>query len=431
MAISRRHLRFPPGWLGDPDLRRLFAVFPLALAVVEDGGRRVLNDRFEALVGAQALEGGPLAALLASSDRGWQDLVVDRAGRPALRVRACTAHVGHSRLVILEEAPQTEADVAALKGRVKDLEKLSATDALTGLWNRGHLDRTIEAELSRSHRFRQPISLVLLDVDHFKRVNDQHGHAAGDAVLCELVRALSSALRGADLVFRWGGEEFVVLVASTGYRAAAVLAEKLRAAVERHAFPAAGRVTVSIGVAEHLGTESATEWFVRLDQALYAAKAAGRNRVQVDRRGNSDAWGRADSEALRLQWSDAYQCGDERIDDQHRELFELANDLLSASAAALRDQERERAAYQRLLTHIRRHFQDEEELLARLGYPRLGAHARAHARILARADELSKEAELGELAFGDVVEFVASEVVSRHLFTADRDFFPLLAAQGS
>lgn len=92
-----------------------------------------------------------------------------------------------------------------------------ATDCLTGLWNRTHFERMIESELDRSRRYRQPVSLILFDIDYFKSVNDRHGHQAGDAVLRELALVAQTAMRSSDELCRWGGEEFAVIAASTGH----------------------------------------------------------------------------------------------------------------------------------------------------------------------------------------------------------------------
>src|ERR1019366_8731192 len=122
------------------------------------------------------------------------------------------------------------------------------------------------------------------------RDHDTYGHQAGDCVLRELVQVIGTTIRSIDAVFRWGGEEFVVLASLTGYRDSATLAEKLRAKVEQHRFASVGPVTISLGVAEHIAGETAEIWFHRVDEALYRAKDDGRNRVCVDERGSSDIW---------------------------------------------------------------------------------------------------------------------------------------------
>jgi diguanylate cyclase (GGDEF)-like protein len=123
------------------------------------------------------------------------------------------------------------------------------------------------------------LSLLLFDIDHFKTINDTHGHLAGDQVLVELTRRVRQHLRTGDLLARWGGEEFVVLLPHTRGEDALELAEKLRHLIAGEPFPAAGQVTSSFGVAEFRPHETSDLWLTRVDGALYAAKAGGRNRV--------------------------------------------------------------------------------------------------------------------------------------------------------
>jgi two-component system cell cycle response regulator len=168
--------------------------------------------------------------------------------------------------------------------RFSDLEDLAYRDELTELPNRRGVTRQIEVLISRARRHGHQLALLLIDADHFKAVNDDHGHATGDLVLRELSHRLRERVRREDLVGRWGGEEFVVALPETTPDAAAAVAEALRSAVS--AEPIAGSdapltVTVSIGVAGWVG-EEIDHLVDRADRALYAAKAAGRDRVVVE-----------------------------------------------------------------------------------------------------------------------------------------------------
>lgn len=323
--------------------------------------------------------------------------------------------------------PSPDGLVEALRARLAVLERLASTDHLTGAWNRAHFDRVIGLELERSRTDRSALSLVLLDVDHFKRINDGFGHAAGDAVLRELSGLLQARIRPSDLLFRWGGEEFAVLVSSAGWRGAERVARKLREAVEAHRFAHGQPVTVSAGVAERASGESARAWFSRLDAALYAAKDQGRNRVVVDRRGQSDERNAANTASVRLEWREAYECGDEAIDGEHRELFSQANRLLDAALDPARSGAARLAILDEFLGQVAIHFEHEEALLARHGYAGLEAHRDAHAGLLRRAAWLRERVQAGEAGLGALVEFVVQDVVARHLLTVDRAFFPLFA----
>ena len=150
-----------------------------------------------------------------------------------------------------------------------------------GTWNRTHLEAILVAELARAERYHQPLSLLIIDVDHFKSINDAFGHLSGDAVLIELTRRIRAQLRSVDVLARWGGEEFVVLLPQCGAAEGRMVAEKLRALVADQPFPAVGRVTASFGLAQFQPAETLDSCLHRADEALYAAKYGGRNRVCV------------------------------------------------------------------------------------------------------------------------------------------------------
>ena len=154
-------------------------------------------------------------------------------------------------------------------------------DALTGLFNRRSFDALMARELASQERYEHALSLVMIDLDHFKAVNDTHGHDAGDAALRDLAEILRNVCRPSDLPCRWGGEEFVWLMPETNLEGAAQAAERLRADIEAHTFEKAGTLTASLGVAQANNGESAEQVHKRADEALHRAKDGGRNRVEV------------------------------------------------------------------------------------------------------------------------------------------------------
>ena len=162
-----------------------------------------------------------------------------------------------------------------------ELERLSVTDKLTGLFNRLKLDVVLNGEIERALRFTQPFSIILIDVDYFKQVNDRYGHPVGDQVLEQFAGILTQATRKVDTVGRWGGEEFLVICPNTDNAGARQLAENLRAAVEAHAFPIIGSITASFGVSGFAANDQTNDIVARADEALYAAKQNGRNCVSV------------------------------------------------------------------------------------------------------------------------------------------------------
>lgn len=168
----------------------------------------------------------------------------------------------------------------ALEANNSDLHRASLTDALTGVGNRGAFDLTLNQEIYRARRYHTPLSLLLIDVDHFKGYNDSWGHPAGDAVLVRVAGLLRGRVRPSDFVARYGGEEFVVLLPGTDRDGAMQAAEAVRVAIEQTEFPNR-RVTVSVGAATLQDGMSREALIEAADQALYQAKRGGRNRVEM------------------------------------------------------------------------------------------------------------------------------------------------------
>ncbi|QCY13796.1 GGDEF domain-containing protein [Pseudomonas sp. MPC6] len=157
-------------------------------------------------------------------------------------------------------------------------------DPLTDTGNRIAMDQTLQREIEMSRQHLQPLSLLMLDIDHFKHVNDNHGHSAGDEVLKAVAGSIKHQLRNVDMVFRFGGEEFLILLSNTGREAAAMVGERLRFAAQEQDYAADGKsieLTVSLGCSTLLPGESADSLLRRADNALYVAKRAGRNRLAM------------------------------------------------------------------------------------------------------------------------------------------------------
>lgn len=161
----------------------------------------------------------------------------------------------------------------------KRIEELSVTDRLTGLYNRLKLDEVFSYEITQLKRFHPPLSIILLDIDHFKHVNDMHGHQVGDQVLQHIAKILHSIGRQADTIGRWGGEEFLIILPQTDRIGAIKIGEKIRLAVEEYSFPVIGTKTASFGIAEFQKDDNQSTLVERADRALYRAKNEGRNRV--------------------------------------------------------------------------------------------------------------------------------------------------------
>jgi two-component system cell cycle response regulator len=166
--------------------------------------------------------------------------------------------------------------------------EMAITDQLTGLHNRRYMSRHLDTLIAGAHRSAKPLAFLIMDIDHFKSVNDTHGHDIGDEVLREFAGRISANVRGIDLACRYGGEEFVVVMPDTDTDFAYTVAERLRKSVEKMPFaisrdPGKLNITISIGIAGSEGnTDSADALLHRADQALYRAKREGRNRVVKD-----------------------------------------------------------------------------------------------------------------------------------------------------
>ena len=170
-------------------------------------------------------------------------------------------------------------DVTDMENEKKRFETLSVMDSLTQIYNRLKLNELIDYEIVRAKRFEHNLSLLMFDIDNFKRINDTFGHQVGDSVLKEIAGLVSKSVRSTNTFARWGGEEFVVLIVETAMEGAKTYAEKLRGDIEKYRFNIAGNVTCSFGVAQFMDGDDMESLVKRADEALYKAKDGGRNRV--------------------------------------------------------------------------------------------------------------------------------------------------------
>ena len=219
----------------------------------------------------EADEIGVLATTFRDMVARIQDLVANLESKVALRTEELAATND-----MLEQA------VRELDEKNQALEVMTRTDRLTGLANRRRLEESLQTEVLRARRYGKPFSVILLDIDHFKGVNDTFGHQVGDSVLIAIAGLLTRTARETDVAGRYGGEEFLLVCPETELTVVAALAERLRTEFTTTDFPLVGRVTSSFGVAEFTRGDSVKSLVERADQALYRAKNAGRNCVEVD-----------------------------------------------------------------------------------------------------------------------------------------------------
>ena len=282
----------------EQNVRTMFAAAPVAMCLVRLDDSKVVfgNRRCADLFGItlEELEGQKAPdyyADLADRERILAKIAADGfADNETVRMKRRSGEefwaLLSSRTIEFEGAPTLLAgitDITPQKRLEEKLRELAMQDELTGLYNRRHFLELAESEIGRIRRTGAPLSVAMLDIDHFKRVNDFFGHAAGDNVLKELSRAMRETLRGSDVPARYGGEEFVVLLIDTTLEGAVAVTERLRERVGRNEVELGqgrvARVTVSAGVAELAQGERLEALLERADIALYRAKAEGRDRI--------------------------------------------------------------------------------------------------------------------------------------------------------
>jgi two-component system chemotaxis family response regulator WspR len=275
-----------PGLSGVELLARLRDELPHAIRVLVSG-----YAEFESLVDAVNAAGvhhfveKPFHA---TNLRRLIDTLVDKAALEAERVDLLAkVQASEARLQKLVEERTRELELAnqKLEASNKALKKLVVRDGLTGVHNHRYLQEYLQIEVARSSRYKREFGLLFIDIDDFKRINDEHGHKAGDEVLVRVAEQLQAAnrkMRESDFAARYGGEEFVVILPETDVKGAQIKAERIRAAVAQLAFDGVGRVTVSIGVAAYpLHGADPKALLEAADKALYRAKRAGKNQVAL------------------------------------------------------------------------------------------------------------------------------------------------------
>ncbi|MDD5758027.1 MAG: diguanylate cyclase [Desulfobulbaceae bacterium] len=315
----------------------------------------------------------------------------------------------------------------------RQLEVQSTTDSLTGIANRRYFDQVLTKERARHARSGKELSLILLDIDLFKRYNDCYGHVKGDECLRQVAQIIAEcATRPADLAARYGGEEFACILPETDSMGAIAIAERIRKNIIACAIPhqdsnIADFVTASIGVITDRcsADDSCSDIVAKADKLLYQAKAAGRNRIECD--GYNKAEGVNNEHLVQLTWKDSFCCGNSVIDQQHKSLFHLANELLDKVLSGHPSPEIF-AAMSSLLDEVKQHFHEEEEILKAIRFPGTSHHIAEHARLLERGMKLTQDFENSTLSVGDVFQFLVNKVVMLHILGTDREYFPFTKA---
>jgi diguanylate cyclase (GGDEF)-like protein/hemerythrin-like metal-binding protein len=284
------------------------------------------------------------------------------------------------------------------EGRAREMARRADSDALTGILNRFGFNEAFSREFSRARRYRQPLSLLLVDLDHFKNVNDRYGHPAGDKVLAGAARLLESHIRESDTVARWGGEEFAIVAPMTDASGAAQLAEKIRGLMEVTHVGPVGAVTASFGVTEMRPDDTVEAMLHRVDAALYRAKESGRNQVRC-----AESWidpiraatpEKPGTESALADGRQLYNdTGFGPIDAEHKALSEGLEAFIGKVNGGGIDQVR--PALAALIAGVGAHFGHEEELMDDFSYPLRDRHKEAHALFVGDAQRFQAELEKG------------------------------------
>ena len=277
--------------------RKIFnAVYDVIYTIEPDGTLSSISPSAERMTGWRPEEwiGKHFAPVVHPDDQSRVQEVLDRlfAGEadPGAEIRVLTKSGAYLDTEFTAAMHQRDGspevvgvlrDISARKRAEEQVERLATTDELTGIANRREFTRILNSELDRARRYGAPLSLIMYDLDHFKRVNDSFGHDVGDQVLQEVARLVNENIRSVDTAGRWGGEEFMVLMPQTVAASARTAAEKLRQAIAQHRFAEVGTVTASFGVALFTPRDDRDSLLKKADQALYQAKARGRNRVEI------------------------------------------------------------------------------------------------------------------------------------------------------
>lgn len=306
---------------------------------------------------------------------------------------------------------------AELKEKQQQLEYTSHHDQLTGLFNRYFLEEIVDKAIAFSDRYDAPLSMILFDLDHFKKVNDTWGHPVGDAVLKKTAEIAEAMLRESDIIVRIGGEEFIVILPNKNDSDALEVAERIRLAMDNYEHHVAGRVTASFGVVRRLKSEPFLQCYRRLDDALYRAKEEGRNRV-VEAKNKIDSL----LGFVKLEWHNEYESGHLEIDQQHRQLIEDGSRLVDMSISGA-EIEYVLKALEQLIEDAGQHFEYEEKVLAQIGYPYYKEHGEVHKGLMEKILTLKGEYLKGRINPGDFFSMVVDDFIVGHMQQEDVKFF--------
>ena len=303
---------------------------------------------------------------------------------------------------------------------IEKLYRLATRDTLTGLFNRSYFIESLNRRLIEMLRNSRTVSLLLVDIDHFKTVNDEYGHLKGDAVLKEISSILSSGLRSSDVVCRWGGEEFLIMLLDADIEEATKVAEKLRDSIENLKIQGIRKITASFGVTQCQKDESEEDAFKRIDNSLYLAKLTGRNKVVS----NEEIYIYKCGLPVTIEWGPFFKSGHPLVDFEHNDLIALSNEIVQ-NCFVENNRTKLIQLYERLIDHIVIHFISEEKVLKDYHYERYEEHCQIHQGLVEKTMQM--KVNLNEQSSDPInlAKYLIQDVVIGHIVKSDFDFFYL------
>jgi diguanylate cyclase (GGDEF)-like protein/hemerythrin-like metal-binding protein len=315
--------------------------------------------------------------------------------------------------------------VLMAKERTDYLNKeLILKDGLTGLWNRRRLDEVGKSEIARHIRYGTPASLALIDIDNFKKINDQHGHNVGDEILTKVSASCAKILRDTDILGRWGGEEFMVIFPGTSMSDLMRAAEQLRTVIHEIEIEPGRKISASIGLSLCLSSDTWESWIERADVALYQAKSLGKNIAQLDIPVTHE------QNYSLIKWGGEFETGYQDIDAEHYNLISLINNWIKVS--------KENCTKNFLFEHldvIRReicsHFDREDIFIADKNEILSAPHRGMHTHLIQRLDFLIESFKKEVIPLETISQFVIYELCVQHILIDDKKFHREISAESS
>lgn len=304
--------------------------------------------------------------------------------------------------------------------KTEKLYELATRDGLTGVYNRAFYIESFNKKVHESLRNNRPFSLILLDLDYFKQINDEYGHLTGDEVLKSIAILLKSQLRESDLICRWGGEEFSILLLDTDLKSASYVAEKLRTQIELLRVDGIVKLTSSFGVTQWREDDTEESVFKRVDNSLYLAKLTGRNKVVTD----EELYINASGLPINIEWGPFFRSGNPEIDDEHFALIRLSNEII-VNCFRPGTEEETLKQFDKLMSHIVTHFDNEEVILEKYHYSQLEEHKQIHRELVTKAKTIEKGLHDHSITVLTVAKYLIQDVVVGHIIKSDFDFFNL------